>query len=111
MAMTMMIFRRSSKGTKHPSPLFLEAARLQQEPLSKKIKPKFFKNGFLKIYSIHPYVKKDDKAMLAEKTGLTKKQITGWFTNNRKRKYQKVADAAKKKGKDISKCHLLYFKL
>jgi hypothetical protein len=46
---------------------------------------------------------KDDKAMLAEKTGLTKKQITGWFTNNRKRKYQKVALAARNKGKDISK--------
>lgn len=48
----------------------------------------------------HPYIKKVDKALLAQKTGLTTKQITGWFTNNRKRKYQKVVEAAKKRGKD-----------
>lgn len=47
----------------------------------------------------HPYIKKVDKAMLAHKTGLTTKQITGWFTNNRKRKYQKVVEAAKKRNK------------
>ena len=47
-------------------------------------------------------MKKDDKAKLAEETGLTKKQITGWFTNNRKRKYQKVAVVAKKKNKDFA---------
>jgi hypothetical protein len=39
--------------------------------------------------------------MLADQTGLSKKQITGWFTNNRKRKYQKVALVAKKKNKDL----------
>lgn len=41
--------------------------------------------------------------MLAEQTGLSKKQITGWFTNNRKRKYQKIAIIARKKNKDICK--------
>ena len=51
----------------------------------------------------HPYIKKADKAMLAHKTGLTTKQITGWFTNNRKRKYQKVVEAAKKRNKDTGK--------
>lgn len=51
----------------------------------------------------HPYIKKVDKAMLAHKTGLTTKQITGWFTNNRKRKYQKVVEAAKKRNKDTGK--------
>lgn len=50
----------------------------------------------------HPYLKKDDKIQLANETGLTKKQITGWFTNNRKRKYQKVAVVAKKKNKDFN---------
>lgn len=40
--------------------------------------------------------------MLAEQTGLSKKQITGWFTNNRKRKYQKIAIIARKKNKDLS---------
>ena len=40
--------------------------------------------------------------MLAQETGLTTKQITGWFTNNRKRKYQKVATVAKKKNKDFA---------
>lgn len=39
---------------------------------------------------------------MANETGLTKKQITGWFTNNRKRKYQKVAVVAKKKNKDFN---------
>ena len=51
----------------------------------------------------HPYLRKDDKAMLAEQTGLSKKQITGWFTNNRKRKYQKIAIIARKKNKDLCK--------
>jgi hypothetical protein len=51
----------------------------------------------------HPYIKKVDKATLAHKTGLTTKQITGWFTNNRKRKYQKVVEAAKKRNKDTGK--------
>ena len=50
----------------------------------------------------HPYLKKDDKMQLANETGLSKKQITGWFTNNRKRKYQKVAVIAKKKNKDFA---------
>ena len=42
----------------------------------------------------HPYVKKCDKKVLAQKTGLTVKQITGWFTNNRKRKYQRLVKVA-----------------
>ena len=29
------------------------------------------------------------------------KQITGWFTNNRKRKYQRVVEIAKKRGRGI----------
>ena len=37
-----------------------------------------------------PYLTKEIKANLANITGLEKKQITGWFTNNRKRKYQKI---------------------
>lgn len=49
----------------------------------------------------HPYVRKEDKAMLAQKTGLTRKQVTGWFTNNRKRKYQKALDVAKKRGRGL----------
>ena len=39
--------------------------------------------------------------MLAQKTGLSRKQVTGWFTNNRKRKYQKALDIAKKRGRDF----------
>ena len=55
----------------------------------------------------HPYLKKEDKARLSQQTGLSKKQITGWFTNNRKRKYQKVSAMAKKKGKDMRKSNNL----
>lgn len=50
----------------------------------------------------HPYIRKTDKNMLANKTGLSTKQITGWFTNNRKRKYQKAVQIAKKRGKSMS---------
>ena len=48
-----------------------------------------------------PYVRKEDKVMLAQKMGLTRKQVTGWFTNNRKRKYQKALDVAKKRGRGL----------
>jgi hypothetical protein len=47
-----------------------------------------------------PYLTKNKKAALAEETGLDKKQIQDWFTNNRKRKYRKVVKLALKKGKD-----------
>lgn len=39
--------------------------------------------------------------MLAAKTGLSTKQITGWFTNNRKRKYQRAVEVATKRGRDF----------
>ena len=39
--------------------------------------------------------------MLAAKTGLSLKQITGWFTNNRKRKYQRAVEVATKRGRDF----------
>ena len=51
----------------------------------------------------HPYLKNRDKQQLANETGLSHKQISGWFTNNRKRKFQKVINAAKKKNKDFGK--------
>ena len=51
----------------------------------------------------HPYLKTEDKALIAIKTGLEVRQIQGWLTNNRKRKYQKVLQAAKRKHKDMSK--------
>ena len=49
----------------------------------------------------YPYVKKMEKKMLAQQTQLTLKQITGWFTNNRKRKYQRVLALAKKRGRSL----------
>ena len=67
----------------------------------KKFQTKILQKWFLDNIS-HPYLKKDDKIQLANETGLSKKQITGWFTNNRKRKYQKVAAIAKKKNKDFN---------
>ena len=67
----------------------------------KKYQTKVLQKWFLDNIE-HPYLKKDDKIQLAHETGLSKKQITGWFTNNRKRKYQKVAVIAKKKNKDFA---------
>lgn len=63
-------------------------SRGKRQPAStfKKAQTKILQKWFLENIE-HPYLKKDDKAMLADQTGLTKKQITGWFTNNRKRKY------------------------
>lgn len=55
----------------------------------------------------HPYIKKKEKDELCKETGLTRKQINGWLTNNRKRKYQKVVEAAKARNKDFSKWSLL----
>jgi hypothetical protein len=49
----------------------------------------------------HPYVRKTEKQLLATKTGLTMKQITGWLMNNRKRKYQRLVKIAQDKGKGM----------
>jgi hypothetical protein len=35
----------------------------------------------------HPYLNKQEKKKLAAQTGLEVRQIQGWLTNNRKRKY------------------------
>jgi hypothetical protein len=45
---------------------------------------------------------KSDKVKLEKESGLSQRQIQGWFTNNRKRKYQKIVAIAKKKNKDYS---------
>lgn len=59
-----------------------------------------------------PYLTKKTKAELAEETGLGTKQIQDWFTNNRKRKYQKVVKLALKKGKDYNYIRdVMYVKL
>ena len=49
----------------------------------------------------HPYAKKLEKKALAQETKLSLKQITGWFTNNRKRKYNRVLALAKKRGRNL----------
>ena len=35
----------------------------------------------------HPYLNKQEKTKIAAQTGLQVRQIQGWLTNNRKRKY------------------------
>ena len=49
----------------------------------------------------HPYAKKIEKKALSQQTKLSLKQITGWFTNNRKRKYNRVLALAKKRGRNL----------
>jgi hypothetical protein len=51
----------------------------------------------------YPYANKAQNQELSNRTGLTKKQVQDWFTNIRKRKYQRLIVQAQKKNKSIGK--------